>query len=187
MPDTKKLIQNGEKSIGIVEEGGIGIYLSTFISNPDLNKIPFMLPENGIFFYSYQFPRFHSFFKNKIIFYFLVIIASLILVLPLLKLETSHEAIVILTAFVAYTALNIIQAKTQKNILKKGGISLNKKNPILFQNIRKIKKEGLILKIYLKQKVYPEYMIYLKNDDQVDALIESFEYWIQSNKTENNS
>jgi len=181
MSDINKINQHGEHSIGVVQDNAIGIFSPTYIlTNPDLNKIPFTLPEEGIFFYSYRYPQLHSFFKNRILYYFLIIVATLILILPLFKLKTHHDAIIILISFVSYIVLMVIQKKIQKNFLKKDGILLDQKNPILFQNIRKIKKEDLILKIYLQQKVYPEYNISLRNEDQIDAIIECFQYWLSS-------
>lgn len=59
-----------------------------------------------------------------------------------------------------------------------GVIPLARENPIFFDEIRKIKKDKLNLKIYLKKEVYAKYVIGLKNEDQSDVLIECFENWI---------
>jgi hypothetical protein len=184
MSDINKIDQHGEHSIGIVMDDAVGIFSPTYILNNALNKLPFEFKEDGQLFYSLQYPHIRYGFKKSILYYytvflFLMVITSIFSINPPKDLFFLFVFTLPLASYFVYHNLK------QSNRLFANRIELNTKNSIIdFKNIRKLKKDQLNVKIYFKQELYPKYALGLRNEDQVDLIMESYENWLENQPTE---
>lgn len=175
MSDINKVDQHGKQSIGIVNDNAIGIFSPTYIINNTLNKLPFEFLKDGQLFYSLRFPKRRYIAKKIILYYYIVFLTSTFFFNPPKDLFFTFVFALPLASYFLYFNVK------QSNRLFANRIELNNKNTIIeFKNIRKLKRNQLNVKIYFKQELYPKYILGLRNEDQVDLIMECYENWLEN-------
>lgn len=167
---------SGDQCIGQMNGGSV----YNIVTNNALNKLPFVFAEDGQLFYSFRYPYIRYGFKKSILYYYTVFLL-LMVITSIFSINPPKDLFFLFVFTLPLASYFVYHNLKQSNKLFANRIELNSKKTIIdFKNIRKLKRAQLNVKIYFKQELYPKYVLGLKNEDQVDLVMESYENWLEN-------